>query len=201
MTKPKVVLFDLGKVLVDFDFAIAARRILARSLRPPPKLQDLIQFSPVMCRLERGEITNQQFYEEVRRATEYQGPYEEFALAFADIFSAMPEMIQLHGRLRAAGYPTWIFSNTNDLAVAHIRRSFPFFSGFDGYFLSYQIGAMKPDAAIYEVAERTTGGRGAEILYVDDRAENVEAAVKRGWQGIVHVSPAQTIALVERIAF
>jgi glucose-1-phosphatase len=201
MTRPKIVLFDLGKVLVDFDFSLAARKVLARSRRPPANVQDLIQFSPILARFERGEITSQQFYEEIRRATEYQGAYEEFAVSFADIFTEIPEMIHLHSRVRAADYPTWIFSNTNELAAAHVRKAFPFFANFDGYFLSYKLGVMKPDAGIYEAAERTTGCRGPEILYLDDFAKNAAAGAARGWQTIQHVSPAQTIPLVEQILF
>ncbi len=199
MIRPKVVLFDLGKVLVDFDFAIAARRVLARSRRPPADLQQLIQTSPLLCAFERGELSNLQFFEAVRQAVDYQSSYEEFARAFADIFSEVPEMVELHARVRAAGYPVWIFSNTNDLAVTHIRHSFPFFSDCDGYFLSYQLGIMKPAAAIYEAAERTTGCRGAEIFYLDDHEPNVAAGAARGWQACRHTSPAETIPVVERI--
>ena len=199
MSRPKVVLFDLGKVLVDFDFAIAARRILARSRRPPARLQELIQSSPLLCRYELGQISSLEFYEEARRAVEFEGDYEEFAQAFADIFTEIPEMVRLQTRLKAAGYPAWIFSNTNDLAIQHIRRCFPFFANFDGYFLSYQLGVMKPAAGIYEVAERATGCAGPEILYLDDHEPNVAAAAARGWQALRHVSPAESIPAVERI--
>ncbi len=198
MIRPKVVLFDLGKVLVDFDFAIAARRIFARSRRPPERLQELIQTSPLLCRYERGEITSQEFYQEARRAIDYQGTYDEFAQAFADIFSEIPEMARLQARVRAAGYPVWIFSNTNDLAVTHIRRRFPFFSNFDGYFLSYQLGVMKPAAGIYEAAERATRCRDAEIFDLDDHEPTVAAGAARGWQAFRYTSPAESIPLVER---
>ena len=201
MTRPQVVLFDLGKVLVDFDFAIAARKILARSLRPPDQLQELIQTSPLLVQFESGQISNQQFYEAVRRATDYQGTFAEFTAAFAAIFTEIPDMVRLHARARAAGYPTWVFSNTNDLAIAHIRKHYPFFANFDGYFLSYELGVMKPAPGIYEAAERTTGFHGAEVLYLDDHRPNVEAALARGWQAIQHASPAETIPLVERLLF
>ena len=201
MTRPKVVLFDLGKVLVDFDFAIPARKILARSLRSPEKLQELIQSSPLLVRFESGQISNEQFYEAVRGATDYQGTFAEFALAFADMFTEIPDMIRLQARVRAAGYPTWIFSNTNGLAVEHIRQHFPFFANFDGYFLSYELGVMKPAPGIYEAAERTTGFRGAEVLYLDDHLPNVAAALARGWQAIQHITPAETIPQVERLLF
>ncbi len=61
----KTVVFDLGKVLVDFDYTIAARRIAARSKVPPEKIRSFVDYSPLLFRLERGEVTTQQFYEEV----------------------------------------------------------------------------------------------------------------------------------------
>jgi HAD superfamily hydrolase (TIGR01509 family) len=92
--------------------------------------------------------------------------------------------------------PTYIFSNTNELAIHHIRRNFPFFANFDGYILSYEHGAMKPGAKLYEVVERTSGHRGAEILYLDDRPENVEAGAARGWQAILQENPDKTRAAI-----
>ena len=71
--------------------------------------------------------------------------------------------------------PTYIFSNTNELAIGHIRRNFPFFNDFDGYIFSYEHRAMKPQAALYEAVERVTGRAGGAIIYVDDRPENIEA--------------------------
>ena len=95
-------------------------------------------------------------------------------------------MVQLQAALRQRGLPAYVFSNTNELAVGHIRRSFPFYANFDGYILSYEHGAMKPDARLYEVVERQSGRRGAEILYLDDRPENIAAGAARGWQVILH---------------
>ena len=105
-------------------------------------------------------------------------------------------MIELHGQLRARGVPTFIFSNTNDLAIRHIRANFAFFAGFTEYIYSHEAGAMKPDARIYEVVERRTGRCGAELLYIDDRLENVEAGAARGWRAVHHQTPEQTIAAV-----
>ena len=68
-------------------------------------------------------------------------------------------MVQLQAALRQRGLPTYVFSNTNELAAEHIRRNFPFYANFDGYILSYEHGAMKPDARLYEVVERQSGRR------------------------------------------
>jgi HAD superfamily hydrolase (TIGR01509 family) len=98
-----------------------------------------------------------------------------------------------------ARVPLYIFSNTNDLAIGHIRRNFPFFAEFDDFVLSYEHGAMKPDAKLYEVVERLAGRRGGQLLYLDDRIENVEAGRARGWQVIHHRQPAESIAVIEKL--
>ena len=74
-------------------------------------------------------------------------------------------MLDLHRRLRHAGLPTYIFSNTNELAIDHIRARFPFFHQFDGYILSYEHNAMKPDPRLYTVVEQTTGRAGPIALH------------------------------------
>jgi HAD superfamily hydrolase (TIGR01509 family) len=144
-------------------------------------------------------MTRQEFFEEVRQTTGFQGSLEEFGGFFADIFSEMPPMVALHAALKRQGIPTYIFSNTNDLAIEHIRRNFPFFANFDGYILSYEVRSMKPDVKIYEALEAMTGKRGGEILYLDDRPENVDAGAARGWQVILQTDPAKSRAAIEQL--
>ena len=110
-------------------------------------------------------------------------------------------MIELHAELRWRGFKTYIFSNTNDLAIEHIRRNFSFFKNFDGYIFSYEVKAMKPDAKIYEALEAMTKKSGAEIVYIDDRLENTEAGAARGWRTILHESPEKSRAALSAFGF
>jgi len=183
---------------VDFDYSIAGRRIAARSKLSAAEVQEFLDHSPLLYRYETGLMTRQEFFDRVREHTGFQGDIGEFGAFFADIFTEMSDMTALHAALRSQGVPTYIFSNTNDLAIEHIRRNFPFFAGFDGYILSYEVGAMKPTAKIYEELEKLTSCRGAGILYLDDRQENIDAGAARGWQTILQVDPAQTHAAVKR---
>jgi FMN phosphatase YigB (HAD superfamily) len=196
-----VVVFDLGKVLVDFDYSIAARRIAERSTQPPENLDAFLSTSPALVEFETGLITRQEFFDQVRGATGFLGNIVEFGGMFADIFTEMPPMIELHADLRRCGSKTYIFSNTNDLAIEHIRRNFPFFQNFDGYIFSYEVKAMKPDAPIYEALERMTSRRGADIIYIDDRAENIAAGAARGWRTVLHESPEKTRAALTAFGF
>jgi len=195
---PSIVVFDLGKVLVEFDYSVAGRRIAAQSKLSPTEVQRFLDHSPLLYRYETGLMTRREFFDEVRQVSGFRGSFEEFSSFFAEIFWEIPAMIELHDRLRQSGVPTYIFSNTNDLAIEHIRRDFPFFSKFNGHILSYEVGALKPDARIYEALEHLTGKQGADILYLDDRPENVEAGTARGWQAILHHDAAQSRAAIEQ---
>ncbi len=184
-----VIIFDLGKVLVDFDYTIAARKIAARSAKSPKDLHAFLGSSPILVEYESGRLTRRQFFEAVGQAIGFHGGLEEFGGHFADIFTEMHGTIALHADLRRRGFQTFMFSNTNDLAVEHIRRNFPFFSQFDGYILSYEVGAMKPWPEIYAAMEKLTGRRGTDLVYLDDRLENIEAGAARGWRAVLHESP------------
>jgi len=196
MPPPNVVVFDLGKVLVDFDYSIAARKIAARSDLGSAAVQKMLDHAPLLFRFETGLVTREGFYREVCAGCGYRGGMEEFCAEFAAIFWEIEPMIALNATLRAHGVPTYIFSNTNDIAVTHIRERFPFFADFTGYILSYEHGAMKPDARLYEVVERTTGQSGGSIAYLDDRAENIATATARGWRALLHETPEKSLSAI-----
>ena len=199
MNNSPVVVFDLGKVLVDFDYSIAARKVAARSTRSLIQLVALLSTSPLIVQYECGHVTRREFFEQILDAVGFRGDLEEFGGYFADIFTEMPAMIALHAQLRARGIPTYIFSNTNDLAIEHIQKNFPFYRNFDGYIYSYEVRAMKPDARIYAAMEKLCGRSGADIIYLDDRLQNVEAGAARGWQVCLHETPGKTRAFLEKL--
>jgi FMN phosphatase YigB (HAD superfamily) len=199
MPKPSVVVFDLGKVLVDFDYGIAARRIAERSRLNAAQVREIVEYSPLLFRFETGLISKEEFYGEVCAACGFSGTLDEFCAMFADIFSEIKPMVAMQAALHVNKVPTFIFSNTNDIAIGHITERFPFFSQFDGYVLSYKHGAMKPKPEIYEVVEAATGAKGKAILYLDDRAENVEGGLLRGWRAMLHETPEKTIPVLRHM--
>ena len=192
MNTPSVVVFDLGKVLVDFNYGLAIERVATASKKPLEHVSKVVGLTPLLFQLETGLITDEQFFAEIERETGFPHGFEQFSGMFADIFSEIEPMIALQAKLKNAGIPTWIFSNTNGIAVRHIQKRFPFFANFTGYVYSYEQGSMKPDAKIYEVIEQQTGHRGGDIVYLDDRAENIAAGAARGWRTILHSDPVET---------
>jgi putative hydrolase of the HAD superfamily len=190
------VVFDLGKVLLDFDYSIAARNIAARGKMTPEELGVFILGTSLLLDYETGLMTSKEFYGRICSATGYCGSLEEFAATFGDIFAPIGPMVELHSQLRRRGFSTYVFSNTNDLAIRFVRKNYAFFSQFDGYILSYEHRAMKPDATLYEVVERITGRQGRDLLYIDDRPENIATGAARGWQVILQECPERTIGQI-----
>jgi FMN phosphatase YigB (HAD superfamily) len=188
----RVVVFDLGKVLLEFDYRIAARRFLSRCRIGMGQILRLVNQSSLLLDYERGRLTTDQFFAIIREATGFEGSRAEFARIFGDIFTPIAPMVELFEQIRDRGYPAYIFSNTNELATDHIRNTYPFFNRFTGYVLSYEHGVMKPDARLYEVLEETAGVSGGAIFYLDDRPENVEAGRRRRWRAFVHESPQRS---------
>jgi HAD superfamily hydrolase (TIGR01509 family) len=196
---PEVVVFDLGKVLVDYDYAITAKKIAPCCKLSVQELRSVLDESPLFAKFECGLIGNEEFFSEICARTGYCGLRQEFDLHFADIFTEIKPMIRAHAQLRARKIPTYILSNTNDISTAHIRRTYPFFANFDGYVLSYQHKVMKPDPQIYRILEKQCGRTGAQILYLDDRIENAEGAKACGWQVIHHQTPEESIRIMKSL--
>src|SRR4029077_3726893 len=113
LQKPSVVVFDLGKVLVDFDYTIAAKKIASKGTMLAQKIYEFIALSPLLLKYETGLVTREQFFSAVCESTGYCGGIEEFGGFFADIFTPIEPMVELHSALRKVEIPTYIFSNTN----------------------------------------------------------------------------------------
>jgi putative hydrolase of the HAD superfamily len=106
--------------------------------------------------------------------------YSEFVDLWSDMFQ--PEPILTAGLLRelAATTKLLMLSNTNEIHFEFIRGRYPLVRHFHDFVLSYRVGAMKPDAAIYLDAVRRAGCEPGECFFVDDIEENVAAARQLG---------------------
>ena len=175
------------------------RVLTALRRQTPDRVPKSFGWTPPVADLLRTRLGDVDPYDHFGVETRPVGPVPtrepgEFSRYFADIFTPIPAMISLHEEIRRRPLPTYIFSNTNELSARHIRQAFLFYNLFTGHVLSYEHRAMKPDPALYEVLERLAGLDGPNLLYVDDRPENIETGRQRGWQTVWYEDPDQTRA-------
>ena len=192
----KTIVFDLGNVLLSFDFQIAANQLAKHTHTDATEILDLINQSELLHQFERGELTSNEFYVKVAAASKYRKDFNQFRLDFCDIFKEIQPMIEFFKQLKRNGYQVVLFSNTNEMAADYIREKYSFFNDFNAFFLSYQHGLMKPTSALYQKVEATLGKTGKDLFFIDDRPENIETAIKLDWSGIIHSDPIKTINAV-----
>lgn len=196
---PRAVVFDLGKVLLDFDYGILARRMAPKSNISAGEILGVVNQTPLLHRYETGLISDREFYDAVVAATGFRGEETQFLNWFGDIFTEITPMVDLQTALARKGIPTYVFSNTNAQAIRHVRESFPFYRQFTGEVLSYEVRSMKPDKRIYEAVEAMSGFSGGDLLYLDDRPENIAAGALRGWQAWIHADHDETVPRVSEL--
>lgn len=182
----KAVLSDLGRVLLHFDNHIFYRKLAGCASLSYEEIARLAFDHGELVRLfDGGRMEPRDFYERVTARTGASLGYDEFFAVYNDIFSPVPGTLDVLRGLKAPGRRLALVSNTDPMRFGFIRRRFPEILIFDDYVLSYEVGAIKPDRAIYDEAIRRAGCRPDEAVFIDDIAENVEAAAGLGIKGVV----------------
>jgi len=109
------------------------------------------------------------------------------------------EMMEWAARLNRAGIKTGILSNIGDAMELGVLGRFPALAEFSHHTFSHRLGIAKPDAAIYRYAVEGLGVRAGEILFVDDREENILAARAAGMIGVQYLGHAGFVEEMQRL--
>jgi putative hydrolase of the HAD superfamily len=109
------------------------------------------------------------------------------------------EMMDWAERLNRAGIKTGILSNIGDAMELGIRGRFPALDEFSHQTFSHRLGIAKPDAAIYRHAVEGLGVPAGEILFVDDREDNIESARAEGMVAVQYLGHEGFVEEMERM--
>jgi glucose-1-phosphatase len=195
----KDLLFDLGNVLVRFDWDIALSR-LAPSLsgdtatllkRDKQAFRGL--FHEPGAALESGKIDFNEFHQIMsdRLATNIEKA--DFYRIWCDIFELDEDMASLGEELSKC-YGTWLVSNTSEAHYQWIVNKFPRVLFYRDAALSFELRVMKPSEKFYSRLIEKFGIDPARTVFIDDIQENVEAAIRAGMTGIVFRGQEQLVS-------
>ena len=195
----KFLYFDLGKVLVHFTVERMLRQVGAAAGVEPEQVREVIFRGGLQTELETGRITPREFHDRFCRQTGTRTDYEVLERAASDIFELNVSILPVLAGLSEAGWPMGILSNTCSTHWEHCYRRFSILESLFGtYALSYRIGTMKPDAAIFLTAAKMAGCRPGEIFYVDDMVQHVEGARAVGFDAVQYTGTPQLMAELRR---
>lgn len=186
----KAVVFDLGKVLVPFDFKIGYRALEGACPYSADEIRSRIAQSGLVKPFETGLIEPEDFFTQLSAALGLSIGYEGFCQAWSSIFFGQLIADKVLESL-AARYRLLLLSNTNAIHWQMIRANYPMLRYFHGCVLSFEERAMKPDPAIYRALVARAGCRPEECFFTDDIALNVEGARLMGIDAVQFESPAQ----------
>ncbi len=193
-------LYDIGRVLLDFDFETSIARIL-----PPDVTDHATRLAKILHRkddFETGKIGTDNYIAWALETLDSTATHDEFSHAWRHIFTPNEPMWARVRQLATAGHRLILFSNINAIHSPWIFEKYPDFSLFHGAVLSYQTGFIKPQQEIYQYAITTHRLIPAETLYIDDLPQNCatgRALGFRTWQYDLHDHPAFETWLTENL--
>ena len=177
---PNAFLFDIGNVIVRFDFSLALRRVAEDSEVHDP-VEVLARIDRVKGAYEDGQIDRAAFLGAAFDVLRYRGTEAAFISAWEEIFEINPPMIALVERLHGR-FPLFLLSNIGDIHLDYLFRRYPVFARFTAGTYSYAVRASKPGPEIYQHAIRTHGLDPARTFFIDDLLPNIATARTLGFR-------------------
>ncbi len=191
--KISVIVFDLGNVLIPFDYNRLVEKMNSiddgLGNRFGKRYYDNYE---VHRKYERWLISDNEFIKIMMDWTEHKIPEEDFMFIYSDLFTENKETTSILPKLKQ-NYKMVLLSNTNYIHQKYGWEKYDFLKYFDKLILSHEVGAIKPEEKIYRAVEEFTNEPSESHIFIDDILEYVEGAKKLGWSGIQFNSHEQLL--------
>jgi glucose-1-phosphatase len=188
------LLFDLGRVIINIDFSKALACWAGHAGCAASDIAARYAADAVYFDHERGKISDEVFFDNLRRLLGISITNEQFLEGWNSIFAGEMEDISPLLARASQHFPLYAFSNTNRAHVASFTRTYAdVLRHFREVYLSSTIGLRKPDAEAFDHVVNAMGVPASRIVFFDDLAENIEGARARGLKA-VHVTSTRDIA-------
>ena len=180
----KIIVFDLGKVIFDYDLSIISKSLSEYS---PKKdlFEDMDAFiytnKEMFYNYEKGTISSTDFYKSFTNLLKIENlSYDKFCDIWNNIFTPIQDVMDLVISL-SHRYEVALLSNTNELHFDYLYKKYSdFFMCFKKLHLSYIMNLRKPDTEIYEQVLKYHNVEPQNMFFTDDNKDNVYAAMAMG---------------------
>lgn len=186
----RALLFDLGGVLIDFDFGRCFTSWANDAGTSADTYSGRFSFDAAYGEHERGRLNSGEYFAHLRQVLDLDLTDDQLLDGWNGIFIGPIAGVEALLVEAKAQVPLYAFTNTNP---SHQSVWAPQFarelSVFDRVFVSSELGHRKPDRAAFELVVREIGERCGDIVFFDDSIENVEGARAVGMQAVHVTSP------------
>lgn len=178
---PKAVVFDIGNVLIEwqperfFDSVIGPERRQAMFAE--------VDLHGMNDRVDMGNHFTETIYATAEANPAWRDEIRIWHDRWIEMASpVIDRSLRLMQALQANGIPVFSLTNFGVQSYDLAARHYPFLRAFDRDFISGHLKVIKPNPRIYELLESGSGLSGPDLLFTDDRPDNIAAAAARGWQ-------------------
>jgi len=185
------LLFDLGGVVIGFDFGRAFRLWALRAGCDPATLEERFSLDDAYERHERGEIPASAYFTALRQSLRIELSDEEFIEGWNDVYLGLVPGIDDLLSIARQRLPLFAFTNSNPTHKSTWERLYASdLEPFETIFVSSDLGYRKPEPEAFNLVTRNMRFDPSEVLFFDDSPDNVEGARSVGMQAVVVHSSA-----------
>lgn len=188
---PRVVIFDLGGVLVDWNPRYLYRRLF------PDDPAGMERFLAEVCTTEwnQRQDAGRPWVEAIAELVARHPAQADLIRAYRErwqetLSGPIDGSVAILGEVRAAGHRILGLTNWSHETFPRARTLFPFFHWFEGIVVSGEEKLIKPDPRLYVRLLERYRVDPARAVFIDDSLKNVEAAAALGIHGIHFRSPS-----------
>lgn len=193
----RAVVFDFGGVLFDWNPQHLYRKLIADEHERQWFLDNICTQA-----WNTEQDAGRTLAEGTRLLTEQYPHHRALIQAYYERWHEMLRGPLLEGvaileALHRVNVPLFGLTNWSAETFPYARANYPFLQHLRDIVVSGELKLIKPDPAIYhaslaQVRAHLSDIQPAEVVFIDDVAGNIEAAIALGWQGIHHVSAERT---------
>jgi putative hydrolase of the HAD superfamily len=187
MGQIKNIIFDLGGVIINLDIPKTISEFNKLSNQPFESIYNQLQQTPVFDLFDKGQITEKDFFVELKKALQNDVTDEELLFAWNAMLLDFPKhRLELLSKLKP-NYRLFLLSNTNESHVLEFEKTLfashgyqnlePF---FEKVYYSCRMNQRKPNAEIFESVLNENNLIAEETLFIDDSPQHVEGALTLG---------------------
>jgi putative hydrolase of the HAD superfamily len=166
--KYSVIVFDLGNVLIPFNYNLVIERFNKVKPGLGNKFLDYYKTNySVHRKFEKGEISQDEFINQMLEVLENKVDKKKFVNDYSKIFTVNEDVASLLPELKKK-YMLVLLSNTDSIHKEYGWKDFAFLKYFDKLILSYEVHAVKPEEKIYKSVQSFTKKPPGEHLFIDD---------------------------------
>ncbi|MEL6241810.1 MAG: HAD-IA family hydrolase [Pseudomonadota bacterium] len=176
----KAVIFDIGNVLIEWQ----PERFYDAVIGPEKRKQmfDAVDLHAMNDLVDQGHHFTDTIYAHAEEYPDWRAEIRMWHDRWIEMASPqIDHSLRLMKALQARGVPVFSLTNFGIQSYDYAATHYPFLREFDRDFISGHMQVIKPDPRIYEMVEVTSGLSGADLIFTDDRQDNIAAAQSRGW--------------------